>query len=153
MNKTKSIKAVIFDFGYTIYDPETDQFLDGALETIKLLHKKGLKLALMSRTKDPERRKKQIRELGLEKYFDFIEALPIHGTKEFSPIIEKFGFGVNEYLVVGDRFTSEITQGNRVGMKTVRLLYGPEKDLEPKEDMEKPDYTISNLKEVIELIN
>lgn len=149
----KMIKAVICDFGYTIYDPETDQFLDGALKTIRLLHKKGLKLALMSRTKDPAKRKKQIRELGLEKYFDFIEALPIHGIKEFSPIIEKFGFNIDEYLVVGDRFTSEITEGNKAGMKTCRVLYGPEKDLEPKEEVEKPDYTISKLKEVLELIN
>mgnify|MGYP001590661733 CR=1 FL=1 len=148
----ENIKAVIFDFGYTIYDPEKDQFMDGALETIQLLHKKGLKLALMSRTKDPEKRKEQIKKLGLEKYFNFIEALPIHGTKEFTPIIEKFGFKPAEFLVVGDRFTSEIKQGNIAGMNTARFLFGPEKDMNPTKDEEKHDYTISNLKEVLNLV-
>lgn len=149
----KKIKAVIFDFGYTIYDPEENKLLPNVVKTLKGLHNKGLKLAIMSRTTDPKKRIQQIKDLGLDRYFDFIDAIEKGGVKEFTPILDRFGFKPDEFLVVGDRITSEIIQGNKLGMNTVRFLYGPEKDLDPTKDEEKPDYTISNLKEVIGLIN
>lgn len=148
----RNIKAVIFDFGYTIYDSDKEELIPNAVETLEKLHSKGFKLAVISRTQDPEKRKKQIRELGINKYFDFIEAVPIDGTKEFAPIIDKFGFKPEEFLVVGDRVDSEIKQGNIAGMHTCHFLYGPRQDLTPQDENEKPEYTISNLKEVLDLV-
>lgn len=146
------IRSVIFDFGSTIYDVEEEQLLDDALETLETLHKKGLKLALVSRAADPQKRLLKIEELGLNKFFDFIESIPSGTIKEFDSIIKKFGFKPEEFLVVGDRFTHEIAQGNLLGMETVRILNGPEKDMESTKAEEMPDHTIIHLKEVLNLV-
>lgn len=145
------IKGIIFDFGYTIYDPETENLQPDIFSTLeKLLGK--YKLALVSRTKDVQKRIQQINELGLTKFFDQIEAIPKEGNKDFGPIIRKFNLKPEEILVVGDRITSEITQGNRLGMKTCRFVTGPEKNLIAENKDQESSYTINKLSEILEII-
>lgn len=121
------IKAVIFDYGYTIYDPETKGFQPDALATVATLSKK-FKLILVSRTADTKKRLEEIEKAGFDRYFDFIKVIDKDKeTKNFEDILNHFKYQPEEFLVVGDRITSEITEGNRKGMKTCRFLYGPEK--------------------------
>ncbi|MEX0616520.1 MAG: HAD hydrolase-like protein [Candidatus Woykebacteria bacterium] len=146
------IKAIIFDFGYTIYDPENEKLVDGAIEALEEVHEKGLKLALVSRTKDVQKRLEQISNLGLNTYFDYIEVMPLEGTKEFDPIIEKFGFEPQEFLVVGDRVRSEIKIGNQKGMETCQFLFGPRLKELPEKSDEKPNHKINKVSEVVNLV-
>jgi FMN phosphatase YigB (HAD superfamily) len=146
------IKAVIFDFGYTIYDPDEKRLLDHAQDTFMSLQGMGLKLALVSRTQFPKKRIQQIKDLGLNKYFDYIDAIEKGGTKEFMPIINKFGFNPDEFLVIGDRPSSEIKEGNILGMATCRINYGPNSFEKPQSKEEMPKTTIKFLKEVLELV-
>lgn len=145
------IKAIIFDYGYTIYDPEKKGFHPDSLATLKVLSNK-YKLILVSRTSNTEERLSQIEKNGFDQLFDYIKVVKKEETKDFKDILEFFKFKPKEFLVVGDRITSEITSGKKLGMVTCRFLYGPEKDLVPENALEIPDYTIENLKEIIHLV-
>lgn len=145
------IKAIIFDYGYTIYDPELKGFQPDATSTLEVLMKK-VRLILVSRTDDTPARLEQIEKIGFQLYFDFIDIVKKGEDKDFTKIINRYKFEPEEFLVVGDRITSEITQGKKLGMKTCRILVGPEKNLIPENGFEKPDYTIERLSEVVNLI-
>ncbi len=146
------IRVIIFDYGYTIYDPENKGFQPDAEATISALSK-NFKLVLVSRTTDTKKRLEEIEKAGFDRYFDYIKVINKNKeTKNFKDILDHFNFKPDEFLVVGDRITSEITEGNRVGMKTCRFLYGPEKSLVPEVDLEKADFTIESLSEIINLV-
>lgn len=146
------IKAVVFDYGYTIYDPGKDGFQPDALAVIKTLSSK-YKLILVSRTKDTEARLRQIEKVGFDQYFDYIQVIQKEETKNFEEILKHYKFKPEEYFVVGDRITSEISEGNRLGMKTCRFRYGPEKNLLPSNNFETADYEIENLSEIIDILS
>ncbi len=152
--KKKEIKGIIFDFGHTLYEPDTMKLLEDARAVLKNLHG-NYKLAIVSRTENPAKRRQQLKDLGIEQFFDFVEAIPKDGiaTKDFTAILNHFGFRPNEILVVGDRITSEITQGNKLGMQTCRFVTGPEKELAPSKPEEKPTYTIYKLIDVLEVVH
>lgn len=145
------IKAIIFDYGYTIYDPDLNGFQPDVTSTLELLLKK-YKLILVSRTKDVEERLKQIEKLGFNLYFDYIDVIEKGGIKDFSKIVQRYNLKGEEFLVIGDRITSELTEGKRLGMKTCRILYGPEKNLIPQNEFETPDFTIERLSEIPALV-
>lgn len=152
-SSAKSIKGVIFDFGYTLYDPDKGVLVKNARIILEKLHKE-YKLAIVSRTENPQKRLQQLRELGVEQFFDFVDCIPKDGIakKDFTGILEHFGLQPEELLVVGDRITSEIAQGKKLGMRTCRLVAGPEKDLAPSKPEEKPDYVIHELTDVLEVL-
>ena len=146
------IKAIIFDYGYTIYDPEIKGFQPDAMATIKFLSDK-FKLILVSRTSDTEARLRQIEAVGFDQLFHYIKVIKKEESKDFKDILDFFKFKPEEFLVVGDRITSEITQGKKLGMLTCRFLYGPEKNLVPENELETPDFTIEKLSDVIRIAN
>lgn len=146
------IKAVIFDYGHTLLDTKNDLLYPNVTNILDFLSDKKVKLALVSGTSNEEFRRFQLNELGIFPYFDYINFLPHEKIKNFKPILEKFNVKSKEVLVVGDRITSEITIGNKLKMKTCRILNGPEKTLIPTKKDENPDYTVENLSEVLNLV-
>lgn len=145
------IKAIIFDYGYTIYDPVLKGFQPDARSTLEVLMKR-FRLILVSRTSDPTTRLKEIEGVGFHLYFDFVDIIEKGESKDFKKILQRYNFKPEEFLVVGDRITREITQGKKLGMKTCRFLYGPEKDLIPENELEQADYTIEKLSEIVNLV-
>jgi putative hydrolase of the HAD superfamily len=146
------IKAVIFDFGYTLYDPILKGFQPDAASTLEFMLNKKLRLILVSRTSDTLVRERQINEAGFNLYFDYVDIVKKGDNKDFTKILSRYNFNPEEFLVVGDRLTSEITQGKKLGMKTCRFLYGPEKALIAQNRFEQPDYTVERISEVTHLI-
>ncbi len=146
------VKGIIFDFGYTLYDPTSKTLYPGALEVLEKLKGK-YKLAVASRTDNVVKRHQELHDLEVGKYFDVIEVVPEGTNKDLQSILEKFNLKPEEVMVVGDRLTSEITQGNKLGMKTVHYVNGPEKDRLPANDLEKADFGIINLHDLIAYVN
>jgi len=145
------IKAIIFDYGYTIFDSEKQLFQTNALSVVEALAPK-YKLILVSKTKDTGARLRQIEKAGFDQYFDYIQVLPKEENKNFENILRHYKFKPEEYFVIGDRITSEIREGNRLGMKTCRFRYGPEKNLVPIDNLEEADYEIEDLSEVLDIL-
>ena len=55
-------------------------------------------------------------------------------------------------VMVGDRMDNDMAPANRLGMHTVRLLRGLGAYHKPQTDDEKPEYTISSLAELLDLL-
>ncbi len=146
------IKSIIFDYGHTLLDNENSRLFDNAERILEQLDQKGVILCLVSGTNKEEFRMQQLYDFGIFPYFKYIKFIPHWDKKDFQPVLKEFDLKPNEVLVVGDRLTSEITEGKKLGLKTCRVLRGPEKDYIPENDFEKPDYTVENISEVIHLL-
>lgn len=146
------IKAVIFDYGHTLLDNENSRLFPNAEKVLNFLNEKGVKLGLVSGTNKEEYRLQELNQFGIYPFFDYIHFFPHWDKKDFRPILKEFNLKSEEILVVGDRITSEITEAKKLGMKTCRLLRGPEKNLVPGNNFEKADYEVENLREVIHLV-
>ncbi|MCL5419612.1 MAG: HAD hydrolase-like protein [Candidatus Marsarchaeota archaeon] len=148
MDSKTMIKGIIFDFNRTLYDPDTGQLVDGATTLLKSLHGKGYLLCLISK-KSVEGRKEQITSLGLDRYF--IKILIIEGNKleaHFMECLKAMALSAAEVAVVGDRINEEILLGNKIGMRTIWYKSGKFAAEAPKEAVQEPDYTITDLQNV-----
>ncbi len=146
------IKAVIFDYAGTIYNPFTKQLYPQTASVLESLNKKGIKLALVSRSSNLEERLSEFKHLNLKRYFQVLEAVLVENKKEFTHLLKELHVKAEECLVVGDRVKSEILEGNKIGATTVWVLQGEFLDESPESEMEKPDYTISSLDELLLII-
>jgi len=143
-----NIKAVIFDFNRTLYNPEKENMMEGARRLLNSLRKRGIKMALLSMTSSGER-EQLISSLDLHSYFE--ETLVLSGTKKpehFIELSQKLQVEPEKCIVIGDRIKQEIHSANLAGMKTCWLQRGKFKKEMPDIQDEKPDYTINNLHEV-----
>jgi len=145
----KMIEGIIFDFNRTLYDPERDSLTPGCKKLLDELRKLRYKMCLISR-KTKGYRREQISRLGLDKYFEKI--LVIEGEKNgkyFSECKEVMLLEPSEVAVIGDRVESGIYIGNKLGMFTIWYKRGKFANILPKNDFQKPNRTVTNLKEVI----
>ncbi|MGM0565684.1 MAG: tRNA pseudouridine(55) synthase TruB [Bacteroidota bacterium] len=145
-----NVKAVIFDFNRTLYDPEKENLMEGARRLLNSLKKRGIKMALLSVTSSGDR-EQLIASLDLHSYFE--ETLVLSGNKEpehFVELSQKMQVDPEKCLVIGDRIKQEIHSANLAGMKTCWLQRGKFKKEKPDIQDEKPDYTINNLHEVFQ---
>ncbi|MBI3103658.1 HAD hydrolase-like protein [Candidatus Daviesbacteria bacterium] len=143
------IKAVIFDYAGTIYNPYSSKLYPEVMDVLNFLAQKGLKLALISRSSNLEARLEEFRDLNLRKYFRILEAVPVENKKEFTHLLKGLNVKAEECLIVGDRVKSEILEGNKIGARTVWVLQGEFLDETPESELEKPDYTINSLGELL----
>jgi len=146
-----NIKGVIFDYGRTLHEDESNQFLDNAKDVIQYLSKK-YKLAIVSITwlETMEKRWKQIRDADLEKYFVSIELVPTPEEKEraFNDAIKKFGCSFHEVAIVDDRTVRGIKWGNQKGCVTIWLQKGKFSQELPNEETGQPSFIIKELNEL-----
>ncbi len=146
------IKAAIFDFNRTVYDPENDVLSDGVLNILQKFLDSGLKMCLLSK-KSREDRRQQISNLGLDKYFVDIQVIDEKNINHFKQCLDKMNVLPEEVIVIGDQVRKEIKLGNEIGMTTVWYKMGKFADRMPEMELEEADYIIddlSNLNEVIE---
>ncbi len=143
------MKAVIFDYNRTLFDPESNRLYSGAVDVLEKL-KGRFRLALVA--KGDAARLKQIEELGLVKYFKCIVVNKEKGLDDYKRTMATLGVEPGEAYVVGDRVAEEIRMGNTLGAVTVWLRNGKFKDELPKDKNELPAYTIEDLKNLLELL-
>ncbi|MBN1156801.1 TIGR02253 family HAD-type hydrolase [Candidatus Woesearchaeota archaeon] len=122
-----------------------------ANEILMELAKSDTRLALIT-TGNPIKQWEKIIRLNIKQYFDFISVLDDKKKEdkipEYKRFMRKFGLRPDEVLCVGDRPDQEIYFGNKLGMKTVRILQGRHKDEKPKEKLCKATYAIRDFEEL-----
>ncbi len=143
------IKAVVFDYTNTLYDVDKDTLYPEVVEILRELQKRGIKLAVVSRAPNLEERLKEFQDLDLNKYFQAIEVVLRGETKELQITLNKLGIKAEECLVIGDRVKSEILEGNKIGCVTIWIRRGRFSGEMPETDLEKPDYAINSLNELL----
>lgn len=94
---------------------------------------------------------------NLLQFFDVIAASAELGMAKPDPAI--FEWALNKAdcrpqnaVMVGDRMDNDTAPANRLGMHTVRLLRGLGAYHKPRSADEKPEYTISSLAELLDLL-
>lgn len=143
------MKAVIFDFNRTLYDPETGSFIKGAIASLDALKKDGMLLFLIG--KGSNERANLINELGLHRYFDEIIVKEEKDLADFQYLKEKYSGA--DFYVFGDRVKKEIRFGNECGFKTIWFKNGKFAGELPESEDEKPWKTIFDFSELSEAIS
>lgn len=116
------MSLIIWDFRNTIYNTDTEDFYEGALEVLEAFKEKYTQI-LISATDNVEQRIELIQKLALDKYF--VDIIITHKTKKtFEDLIKKYNGPAEETYVIGDRYDSEIAIGNELGAKTIWIQNG-----------------------------
>lgn len=151
-----NIKAIIFDWGRTLFDVDTKNEIMGSEDILSYCKQKGYKICVASLVRANttiEERKNQIKCLPLGKYFDMFE---VSDEKEKDNILEKLIKKLNlqkeEILFVDDRVVKSIKYGNKNGYPTVWLQNGVFANELPDEDTGKPTFVIKSLLELKNII-
>jgi phosphoglycolate phosphatase len=153
--KTHSM-AEIMKKNLEIYDHEYKRGLKifaGVRKTLQALHKKGIKLAIVS-NKFSKYVNGINKELLIDRYFDTV--LGSENVKKMKPdpyplnlLMKKYGVDKSETLMVGDS-QYDVEAGKRAGVFTYFLTYGYA-DIK-KVRKNNPDFIENNLKKILKLI-
>ncbi len=141
-------RIIIFDFNRTLFDPDSNRLVPGALRVLESLQQRGFKLYLISRA--GAARKKLIESLGIKKYFARVTARKEKRFKDFAVIAGRKSVDVRESFVIGDQLDTEIAFGNRLGLTTIWI--NRERVCLPEES-EKSTFTVRRLDQVLNVIN
>ena len=125
------------------------------VSTLMELKQRGYKLGVIANqnygTED------RLNNWNLRQFFDVIAASAELSMAKPDPVI--FEWALNQAgcrpqnaVMVGDRMDNDMAPANRLGMHTVRLLRGLGAYHKPQTDDEKPEYTISSLAELLDLL-
>lgn len=144
--------GIIFDFNRTLYDPEKEKLMEGTVKLLNTLKKRGVKMALLSRTTTGNRRQ-LISSLGLDDYFTKVIVTSVtKNESHFTEMMEAMQVSANRCVVVGDRVKSEIAIGKKLGLQTIWLRRGKFRKEVADSPGEQPDHIINNLHEIYRLL-
>jgi|SRR3989344_9235800 len=147
------VQHIIFDWGRTIYDPETEALFAGVKEMLpKLAEKYTLYIVSLATKGEDEikKRRKMIKDLGVEGYFEDIFFAPEDKDALYEGLVAKRGLNLVETAVVDDRVIRGIAWGNRNGATTVWFQNGKFGEELPNTETGDPTHLIT---EFIQLKN
>ncbi len=145
------VKAVIFDFNRTLYDPDSGALVDGAMQVLGVLSK-SFRLVLLSKAGDGNR-KGLFDELGITSFFEFVRVVEEKSELEFREMVGRLGLNSSEVLAIGDQVKKDVKLAKAVGCKTVWFKQGKFAGVEPDSFEETPDYVVSSLLELPKLVS
>ena len=146
------IKAIIFDWGRTLYNRETGEPFPEAYEVLEYCSK-NYRLAIVSLglLGDMEERIEKINKFKFDKYFEFISFTTTNKDTAFRDSTTKFNLEPKEILIVDDRIFRLIWPMAN-GFKTCWLKQGKFAGELPTLETGNPTFTILNLKELHNII-
>lgn len=139
---------IIFDYNRTLFDPESGRLYDNVRSILERLSKNEFALFLFSYNEFG--REKFMKDVEIEKLFKNISLVESKNKATMSQLT--IGFPANITLVVGDSLRDEIAIGNELGYETVWLKKGKFASETPRNEKEKPKYTIGELEEIFEIL-
>jgi FMN phosphatase YigB (HAD superfamily) len=152
------IKAIIFDWGRTLFDSEAKELYPESEGVMEFCSSQGLRLACASLVSVQanatlDERKNQIENSVLRKFFEFVLVTDINKDIILAEIAGKLNLPREEILIVDDRTLRGIKYGNHNGHPTVWFQNGKFANELPNEETGTPAYTIHNLNELKVIIN
>ena len=94
---------------------------------------------------------------GLAHYFDVCLSSGDVGVSKPDPAIfhmalEQAGCSAEDAVMIGDRLDNDIRPAKALGFRAVRILQGPGRFQQPRDDAELPDATVADLVELADLL-
>lgn len=150
------IKAIIFDWGRTIYDSEQRGFAVGTPDLLRTLAQ-HYKLAIVSLISgDYERRlaarQQLLRDSGIESCFATVRFVAADKDGAYVETLAELGVQAQEAVIVDDRARRGIAWGNRHGALTIWLRRGRFAAEFPDEVTGAPTHTIGELHELSRIL-
>lgn len=148
------IRAVIFDWGRTLWDNDAGALYPDAEPTLEALAGQ-YRLALCSvALESPEERLNLIRRTGLDRYFECMRAVPRGTPKDgiLDETLAELALAPHEVAVVDDRMFRSIAWGNRVGATTFWVRRGRFADELPTRETGQPTYTIGAVADLLPIL-
>ena len=101
-----------------------------------------------------EFQKRKVEQLDLWNEFDNVFIVRNSSEKEskIRLLIRELNLPAKEFLVVGNRLDREIRAGNRLGATTAWVRRGEGEEIDIREDTEKPDYILSSVLDLREIL-
>lgn len=124
-----------------------------------LLKLKGEKIKLGVVTDGlPVKQWEKLIRLGIQHFFDAVVISEEYQTskpdeKLFTEALKKLSVKPSQALMVGDRVDKDISGANNAGLTTVQIFHPELKEKKPESEEEYPDYIISGIRELSDLIN
>jgi len=141
-------KLIILDFNRTLFDPDTNQLIEGALDILRIAKQADYKLVLLAMAA-PSRRE-LIADLGIADYFEEIILIDAKSQKIFRELEKKYQTDLSRSYVLGDRALGELTHGHKAGWRTVWYRQGRFAEESPVGFT--PDHTIMYLHDFLTLL-
>lgn len=162
------IETVCFDLGDTLIEEESiirdrggnavnARVIDGSFNVLAELRKKGYKLAVVCNGESINARN-ILKATGLERFFDFIAVSEEVGVEKpdkriFLTALDILETKPENAVMVGNRVSADILGAKSLGMKAILFSWNNRYNDPVKGENEKPDHTITALKELPQLIN
>ncbi len=112
------MKAIIWDFNKTLYNPDTQKLYNGAKELLENCSKRYKQAIVTAALLNPNKRRNLIKKINIEKYFEQI-VINIKTPKIFSTLCDQIYCSSKDTYVIGDGYLKEISAGNQLNMKTI----------------------------------
>ncbi|MBA2391701.1 MAG: HAD hydrolase-like protein [Ktedonobacteraceae bacterium] len=146
------VKAIIFDWGRTLYDSENQMLFPGTEVILQILSKLYL-LVIVSLASDGniEKRLQIIRECGIEKYFTAVYFAQNDKDSLYTMALLRLALTPREVAIVDDRVVRGIRWGNANGATTIWLKQGKFMSEESDRKTGPPTYIVSRLEEICSL--
>ena len=131
--------------------------VDGGLEVIRTLHKRGYKLGIISNLIGEDEIPNWLRDDGLEQYFDALVLSSVCHIRKPDPAMyrmgcEQLGLKPEECASVADNLSRDFTGAKAAGIGANILFISPEK-LARKTitDANRPDYIVHRFLDILDL--
>ena len=129
------------------------------LPTLNTLVQRGYQLALVT-SGNPARQREKVRLLGLYDYFSEADKTLIllddRKSSDKGPSLElaakALSLSFAEILCVGDKLTDEISAAKTLGMTTIHMRHGRQKNRKPQTLSEQPDIEIDRISQLLSLV-
>lgn len=143
------MKAVIFDFGRTLYDRGAGRIFPEAFDILEKLSKK-YRLAIVSLTTDGDmgNRIDILKENKIDHYFSPAIFVVEDKDSAYEKALKKMGVVPEDVAIVDDRVVRGIKWGNDMGAMTIWFKNGRFSDELPSKETGEPTHTITSLPEL-----
>jgi len=141
------IKAVLFDFNRTLYDPDSKCLEPGALQVLAILSKR-FKLGLLSKTGDGNR-DELLKSLGIRDFFEVVVTVKEKSVGSFEECVSKLGVQPDEVLAIGDQARKDVAFAKAAGCRTAWFCKGKFAGVLPESAGQQADFTVKSLDEIL----
>ena len=158
-----NIRAIIWDWGRTLYESDQKVELPEAEEVLKYCKLKGYRMAAVSKagtktltdapsTVDVPERYEQMERSPLRKFFEAVYVTDQDKSEFFDRAAADLNLPRGQILLVGDRVKREIAYANLHGHPSIWIQRGKFAHEIPDEETGQPTYTVKSLSEIIKII-
>lgn len=144
-------KAIIFDWGRTLFDNDLKRVVEAAEEILRFCKEHGCRLALVSKVNSSdavEQRTALIEGSPLSQYLEMFFVTDQDKDSFYDKVVSRWNLPSPEIMIVDDRTIRGIKYGNARGHQTVWLQKGKYAGELPDEETGQPTYIINELREL-----